>query len=64
MVVVAAFKDGAAALRSNPILLVAGLLVGTGSQLQYVDHLLESPALSAGVSLAWLVVSQGIVSGP
>lgn len=55
MVTVSAFEDGFAALRTNPFLLVAGLLVGAGSQLQYVGHLVDSPALSAGVSVAWLV---------
>jgi hypothetical protein len=40
MVTISAFKDGFTALRANPILLVAGLLVGAGSQLQYVDHLI------------------------
>lgn len=55
MVTVSAFKDGAAALRANPVLLVAGLLVGAVSQLQYIGQLIESPLLSAGVSLVWLV---------
>jgi hypothetical protein len=63
MVTVSAFKDGFAALRANPILLVAGLLVGAGSQLQYVDHLIESPLLSAGASLAWLVVFPFVLGG-
>ena len=54
MVVVSAFKDGSDALRANPVLLVAGLLVGIGSQLQYVGRLIDSPILSTGVSLAWL----------
>ncbi|SER80843.1 DUF7847 domain-containing protein [Natrinema salaciae] len=63
MVTVSAFKDGFAALRANPILLVAGLLFGAGSQLQYVDHLTESPLLSAGISLAWLVVFPFVLGG-
>jgi MFS family permease len=63
MVTVSAFKDGFTALRANPILLVAGLLVGVGSQLQYVDHLIESPLLSAGASLAWLVVFPFVLGG-
>ncbi|GAA0203771.1 DUF7847 domain-containing protein [Halobaculum roseum] len=63
MVTVSAFKDGLTALRANPILLVAGLLVGGGSQLQYVDRLVESPLLSAGVSLAWLIVFPFVLGG-
>jgi hypothetical protein len=63
MVIVPAFRDGFAALRANPILLVAGLLVGGGSQLQYVDRLIDSPFLSAGVSLAWLVVFPFVLGG-
>ncbi len=63
MVTVSAFKDGFAALRTNPILLVAGLLVGTGSQLQYVDHLTESPLISAGASLAWLIIFPFVLGG-
>jgi hypothetical protein len=63
MVTVSAFKDGFTALRANPVLLVAGLLVGAGSQLQYVDHLIESPLLSAGVSLAWLIVFPFVLGG-
>ncbi|MDF9748231.1 hypothetical protein [Natrinema salsiterrestre] len=63
MVTVSAFKDGFAALRSNPILLVAGLLIGAGNQLQYADQLIESPLLSAGVSLAWLVVFPFVLGG-
>ena len=63
MVIVSAFKDGFTALRENPILLVAGLLIGGGSQLQYVDHLIESPLISAGVSLAWLLVFPFVLGG-
>lgn len=63
MVTVSAFKDGFTALRANPILLVAGLLVGAGSQLQYVDHLIESPLLSAGASLAWLIIFPFVLGG-
>ncbi|GAB7010682.1 hypothetical protein [Halorubrum trueperi] len=63
MVTVSAFKDGFTALRANPILLVAGLLIGAGSQLQYVDHLIESPLLSAGVSLTWLIVFPFVLGG-
>jgi hypothetical protein len=63
MVLVSAFKDGYAALRANPILLVAGFLVGAGSQLQYVDHLIGSPLLSAGASLAWLIVFPFVLGG-
>jgi hypothetical protein len=63
MVTVSAFKDGFTALRANPILLVAGLLVGAGSQLQYVDRLIESPFLSAGMSLAWLIVFPFVIGG-
>lgn len=63
MVTVSAFKDGFTALRANPILLVSGLLVGASSQLQYADHLIESPLLSAGVSLAWLVVFPFVLGG-
>ena len=63
MVTVSAFNDGFTALRANPILLAAGLLVGAGTQLQYVDHLLESPLLSAGVSLAWLIVFPFVLGG-
>jgi len=63
MVTVSAFKDGFTALRANPILLVAGLLVGAGSQLQYVGQLIESPLLSTGVSLAWLVVFPFVLGG-
>jgi hypothetical protein len=55
MVTVSAFEDGLAALRTDPLLLVAGLLVGVASQLQSVALFIESPALSAGVSLAWLI---------
>jgi len=63
MVTVSAFKDGFTALRANPILLVTGFLFGVGSQLQYVNHLIESPLLSAGVSLAWLVVFPFVLGG-
>ncbi|RZV06481.1 hypothetical protein [Natrinema hispanicum] len=63
MVLVSAFKDGFAALRTNPILLVAGLLVGAGSQLQYVEHLNESPLLSVGAPLAWLIVFPFVLGG-
>ena len=63
MVLVSAFKDGYTALRANPILLVAGLLVGSGSQLQYVEHLIDSPLVSAGASLAWLVVFPFVLGG-
>ncbi|RLM63314.1 hypothetical protein [Halorubrum sp. Atlit-26R] len=63
MVTVSAFKDGLTALRSNPILFVAGIFIGGGSQLQYVDQLIESPLLSAGVSLVWLIVFPFILGG-
>ncbi len=63
MAVVSAFKDGSDALRANPVLLVAGLLVGIGSQLQYVGRLIDSPILSTGVSLAWLVVFPFVLGG-
>lgn len=63
MVIRSAFKDGFTALRANPILLVAGLLVGGGSQLQYVGQLTNSPVLSAGVSLAWLAVFPFVLGG-
>ncbi|GGJ12876.1 hypothetical protein GCM10008995_23420 [Halobellus salinus] len=63
MVLVSAFKDGSAALRANPILLVAGLLVGAGSQLQYVDQFIDSPVLSAGASVAWLIVFPFVLGG-
>jgi len=63
MITVSAFKDGFTALRANPILLVAGLILGGGSQLQNVDHLVESPLLSAGVSLAWLIVFPFLLGG-
>jgi hypothetical protein len=63
MVLVSAFKDGYAALRANPILLVAGLLVGGGSQLQNVEHLIDSPLVSAGASLAWLIVFPFVLGG-
>ncbi|WP_345785501.1 hypothetical protein [Halorubrum sp. AD140] len=63
MVIVSAFKDGFTALRANPILLVAGLLVGGGSQLQYLDYLIESPFISAGTSLAWLLVFPFVLGG-
>ncbi|MBZ6496951.1 hypothetical protein [Natrinema longum] len=63
MVTVSAFKDGYTALRANPILFVAGLLFGIGSQLQYANHLIESPLLSAGLSLAWLVVFPFVLGG-
>ncbi|SFC51988.1 hypothetical protein SAMN05444422_109202 [Halobiforma haloterrestris] len=63
MVAVSAFEDGFTALRANPILFVAGLLVGGGSQLQYVDHLIESPLISAGVSLLWLIVFPFVLGG-
>jgi hypothetical protein len=63
MVSVSAFKDGYAALRANPILLVAGFLVGGGSQLQNVEHLIDSPLASAGASLAWLTVFPFVLGG-
>ena len=63
MVTVSAFKDGVTALRANPILLVAGLLLGAGSQLQHVGYLIESSLLSAGASLAWLVVFPFVLGG-
>jgi hypothetical protein len=63
MVLVSALKDGYTALRSNPILLAAGLLVGGGSQLQYAEHLINSPLVSAGTLLAWLVVFPFVLGG-
>ena len=63
MVLVSALKDGSAALRANPILLVAGLLVGGGSQLQYLDQVVDSPLVSAGASLGWLVVFPFVLGG-
>jgi hypothetical protein len=63
MVLISAFKDGSAALRANPILLAAGLFVGGGSQLQNVEHLIDSPLLSAGASLAWLVIFPFVLGG-
>jgi hypothetical protein len=63
MILVSAFKDGFAALRANPILLVAGLLVGAGSQLQYVDQVVGSPLVSAGASFAWLVLFPFVLGG-
>jgi hypothetical protein len=63
MELVSAFKDGSAALRANPILLVAGLLVGAGSQLQYLDQVIDSPLVSAGASLGWLVVFPFVLGG-
>ncbi len=63
MVTVSAFKDGFTALRTNPILIVAGLLFGVGSQLQYVNRLIESPVLSTGLSLAWLLVFPFVLGG-
>lgn len=63
MATVSAFKHGAAALRANPVLLVPGFLLGIVSQLQYVDQLIDSPLLSAGVSLAWLVGFPFVLAG-
>ena len=63
MVMVSAFKDGSAALRANPTLLVAGLLVGAGGQLQYLDQVVDSPLVSAGASLGWLVVFPFVLGG-
>jgi hypothetical protein len=63
MELVSAFKDGSAALRANPILLVAGLLVGAGSQLQYVNQVIDSPLVSTGASLGWLVVFPFVLGG-
>ena len=63
MVTVPALKDRIAAFRANPILLAAGLPIGGGSQLQYADHLIESPFLSAGVSFAWLIVFPFVLGG-
>jgi cytochrome b561 len=63
MVLVSAFEDGYVALRANPILFVAGLLLGVGSQLQTVDHLIDSPFASAGASLAWLLVFPFVLGG-
>ncbi|KAA9396682.1 hypothetical protein Har1130_18845 [Haloarcula sp. CBA1130] len=63
MATVSAFRDGFTALRANPVLLVAGLLLGASSQLQYVDHLIESPLLSAGASLGWLIVYPFVLGG-
>lgn len=63
MVLVSAFNDGFAALRANPVLFAAGLLVGAGSQLQYVDQFIESPLLSAGASLAWVIGFPFVLGG-
>lgn len=63
MITVPAFNDGFTALRANPILLVAGLLIGAGSQLQYADHLIESPLISAAATLAWLIVFPFVLGG-
>jgi hypothetical protein len=61
--VVPAFRDGANALRSNPVLLFAGLLLAAGSQLQHVGEAVESPPLEVGVSLAWLLVFPFVLGG-
>lgn len=63
MELVSAFKNGSAALRANPTLLVAGLLVGAGGQLQYLDQVVDSPLVSAGASLGWLVVFPFVLGG-
>ncbi|WP_256031313.1 hypothetical protein [Natronomonas aquatica] len=63
MIAVPAFNDGLTPLSASPILLVAGLLAGVGSQLQYVDHLIKSPLLSAGTPLVWLLVFPFVLGG-
>lgn len=63
MIVIAAFEDGAAALRRDPVLLVAGLVLGAGSRLRYVDDLVGSPVLSAGAVLAWVVTAPFVLGG-
>ena len=62
--VVPAFRDGANVLRSNPVLLFAGLLLAVGSQLQHVGEAVESPPLEAGVSLAWLLSKENVAVIP
>lgn len=63
MVIVSAFKDGSTALRANPALLVAGLLVALTTQLQNVGEFTDSPAISAAGSLAWLVIFPFVLGG-
>jgi hypothetical protein len=63
MAIIAAFKHGAATLRRDPMLLVAGLVLGAGSHLRYVDDLVGSPVLSAGAVLAWFVTVPFVLGG-
>ncbi|MFD1684877.1 hypothetical protein [Halobellus litoreus] len=61
--VLPAFRDGSNALRSNPILFVAGLLLAGGSQLQRVGEFVESPPLEVGASLAWVLLFPFLLGG-
>ena len=63
MLLVSASKDGSAALRANPVLLVAGLPVGAGSQPQYIDRVVDSPLVSVGAPVAQLVVFPFVLGG-
>lgn len=45
------------------MLLVAGLVLGAGSHLRYVDDLVGSPVLSAGAVLAWFVTVPFVLGG-
>lgn len=63
MTVVSAFKDGTIALRRNPTLLIAGLLVGAGSQLQSVGDLVESPIVESVLMFAWILVFPFVLGG-
>jgi hypothetical protein len=63
MVTVSAFRDGVEALRANPSLLAGGLLVGVARHPQYLDRVIDSPGLSAGVGVACLLALPFVAGG-
>lgn len=63
MVTKSAFKHGLDAFRANPILLVAGLFVGIGTHLQYLEQIIDSKIIAASISFSWVLVFPFIIGG-
>ncbi|WP_049924405.1 DUF7847 domain-containing protein [Halopiger djelfimassiliensis] len=63
MTVLAAFKDGWTALRTNPVLLVAGFFVATVSQFQTVGDLTDSAVVDGITSLGYFLAFPFVIGG-